>query len=164
MLKNPTKCLALGARGSPTLCSTPSLICLHIMCCRILSYITEILLHVTLNNQSLFLSNRGTDVFGGQLWRQNDIIMKRGLSLTSFWGKTLCVVPLDIQCACTNVFCQSRSYPEMVNMNWFFFPKLSQQTPYAPDKSGEICFGLVKYFNFFLINVFKFLKKYKNVW
>ena len=39
-----------------------------------------------------------------------------------------------------------------------------QKSPDTPDKSGEICFGLVKYFNFFLINMFKFLQKYKNVW
>ena len=39
-----------------------------------------------------------------------------------------------------------------------------RKSPDTPDKSGEICFGLVKYFNFFLINMFKFLPKYKNVW
>ena len=39
-----------------------------------------------------------------------------------------------------------------------------RKSPDTPDKSGEICFGLVKYFNFFLINMFKFLQKYKNVW
>ena len=39
-----------------------------------------------------------------------------------------------------------------------------QKSPDTPDKSGEICLGLVKYFNFFLINMFKFLQKYKNVW
>ena len=43
---------------------------------------------------------------------------------------------------------------------------LYELLPWAdnPDKSGEICFGLVKYFNFFLINMFKLLQKYKNVW
>ena len=39
-----------------------------------------------------------------------------------------------------------------------------RKSPDTPDKSGEICFGLVKYLNFFLINMFKFLQKYKNVW
>ena len=39
-----------------------------------------------------------------------------------------------------------------------------RKSPDTPDKSGEICFGRVKYFNFFLINMFKFLQKYKNVW
>ena len=29
-----------------------------------------------------------------------------------------------------------------------------RKSPDTPDKSGEICFGLVKYFNFFLINMF----------
>ena len=46
-------------------------------------------------------------------------------------------------------------------------PYLSQtirKSPDTPDKSGEICFGLVKYFIFFLINIFKLLQKYKNVW
>ena len=28
-----------------------------------------------------------------------------------------------------------------------------RKSPDTPDKSGEICFGLVKYFNFFLINM-----------
>ena len=39
-----------------------------------------------------------------------------------------------------------------------------RKSPDKSDKSGEICFGLVKYFNFLLINMFKFPQKYKNVW
>ena len=48
--------------------------------------------------------------------------------------------------------------------NDFIYPPWVQtirKSPDTPDKSGEICFGLVKYFNFFLIKMFKFLQKYK---
>ena len=39
-----------------------------------------------------FRDNCGTGVLG-QMWRRSDVIMKRQLSLTSFWGKTLSFVP-----------------------------------------------------------------------
>ena len=50
------------------------------------------------------------------------------------------------------------------NLSFLLYLQIIRKSPDTPDKSGEICVGLVKYFNFFLINMFKFLQKYKNVW
>ena len=41
--------------------------------------------------------------FWGKMSRQNDVIMKQRLSLTSFCRKTLCFVPLGVHCARINV-------------------------------------------------------------
>ena len=58
----------------------------------------------------------------------------------------------------------------MINLKYFWKSLLPlrktiiqtiRKSPDTPDKSGEIYFGLVKYFNFFLINTFKFLQ-YKS--
>ena len=51
---------------------------------------------------------------GGQMWRRNDVIMKRWLSLMSFCGKTLCFVPPRHILRMYQR--QSRSYPETVNI------------------------------------------------
>ena len=53
---------------------------------------------------------------------------------------------------------------QIIHMCIIYIPQTIRKLPDTPHKSGEICFGLMKYFNFFLINMFKFLQKYKNVW
>ena len=94
---------------------------------------------------------------GGQMWRRNDVIMKRRLSLTSFCGKTLCFVPPRRTLRMYQR--QSRSYPETVNSLWFTLCQLSSimlitMAIWKPDTSLFDCISPSKFAYFiFLIYV-----------